>query len=108
MCDRIDILRRIKELEKENKVLKEELKCTEINFQICNADLATLGDFVGGNCFDETFDIIKKLIEKPTPKKPYYKDVDEPLCPYCHQPLDGYEEHCEICDQRIDWSDDNA
>ncbi|WP_041137862.1 hypothetical protein [Beduini massiliensis] len=48
--------------------------------------------------------VLQKLIDKVTPTKPYCKDVDEPLCPYCHNPLDGSEAHCEICDQRIDWS----
>ena len=47
---------------------------------------------------------LQELIDKATPTKPYYKEADEPLCPYCHNPLDGAEEHCEVCDQRIDWS----
>lgn len=64
MCDRIDLLRRIKELEKENERLKEELKCAETNFQTCNDDLAALGELVGGSCFDETYDLVKQLVDK--------------------------------------------
>lgn len=61
MCDRIDLLMKIDKLEKKNKCLKEKLKCAETNFQTCNADLAALGELVGGSCFDETYDLVKKL-----------------------------------------------
>ncbi len=44
------------------------------------------------------------LIEKATPKKPNWVYDDEPLCPYCGEVLDGTEEYCDECDQRLDWS----
>lgn len=54
----------------------------------------------------EYIDTLQKLIDKATLKKPYHKDPDEPLCPYCHNPICEPEGHCEVCDQRIDWSDE--
>ena len=50
---------------------------------------------------------LQELIVKSTPTKPYYFYDDEPLCPYCHQPLDEPEQVCEVCNQLIDWSDEN-
>ena len=47
----------------------------------------------------------RELKEKATPKKPYYVYLDEPLCPHCHMILDGFEEYCEECRQKIDWSE---
>ena len=51
---------------------------------------------------DESVKTLQELIEKSIPKKPYYVYLDEPLCPHCHAPLDGDEEYCDCCDQRID------
>lgn len=51
---------------------------------------------------------LNELFEKTTPKKPIWEYDDEPICPYCREPLDGDEEHCDLCDQRIDWSEDDA
>ena len=50
---------------------------------------------------------LKELVEKATPMKPIWEYEDEPICPYCREPLDGDEEHCDLCDQRIDWSEDD-
>lgn len=47
---------------------------------------------------------ISEIMEKATPKKPVCVYDDEPLCPNCGEVLDGTEEHCDECDQRIDWS----
>lgn len=64
MCDRIDLLGRIKELEQENIVLKENLECAEFNFETCNNDLVEIGKLVGGNCYDETYDLVKALVDR--------------------------------------------
>lgn len=50
---------------------------------------------------------INDIIEKAIPKKPVYVSgcEDEPLCPNCRDILDGTEEHCGLCDQRLDWSE---
>lgn len=48
---------------------------------------------------------LQELIDKATPKKPHWIYDDEPLCPYCGEVLDGTEEHCDECDQRLDWSE---
>ncbi len=55
----------------------------------------------------EAVDEIKEIMEKAMAKKPvcFYGAEDEPLCPNCHNVLDGTEEYCEICDQRLDWSE---
>lgn len=127
MCDRIDLLRRIKELEKENERLKEELKCAETNFQTY---LAALGELVAGSCFDETYDLVKQLVDKATPKKPMlgededdYKTIYDEygfinpmicVCPNCGaNEIYDFEygakfKHCTNCGQAIDWGDDNA
>ena len=55
---------------------------------------------------DEYKDILQELVDKATPKKPHWIYDDEPLCPYCGEVLDGTEEHCDECDQRLDWSDE--
>ena len=44
----------------------------------------------------------KEAVEKQKPTKPYYVELDEPLCPYCHSVLE-YSDICE-CGQRIDRS----
>lgn len=49
---------------------------------------------------------LQELVDKATPTKPIWEFDDEPICPYCRSVLDGDEEHCEVCDQRIDWSDE--
>lgn len=54
----------------------------------------------------EALDLSIELLEKATPKKPHWIYDDEPLCPYCGEVLDGTEEHCDECDQRLDWSDE--
>ena len=46
-----------------------------------------------------------EALELITPKEPLTIYEDEPICPTCRNVLDGYEEHCIGCDQRIDWSD---
>lgn len=53
----------------------------------------------------EAVDEIKEIMEKATPKKPNWIYDDEPLCPNCGDVLDGTEEHCDGCDQRLDWSE---
>lgn len=53
----------------------------------------------------EALDLSIELLEKATPKKPNWIYDDEPLCPYCGEVLDGTEEHCDECDQRLDWGD---
>ena len=53
----------------------------------------------------EAVDEIKSIMEKATPKKPNWIYDDEPLCPNCGDVLDGTEEHCDGCDQRLDWSE---
>ena len=52
------------------------------------------------------YELLKEFIELNTPTKPQYVFSDEPVCPSCHTPLDGTEAHCDICDQRIDWSEE--
>ena len=42
-------------------------------------------------------------LQKQKKIRPGYRDVDEPLCPYCDKVL-KHEDICE-CGQRIDWSD---
>lgn len=120
----------IKELEKENKILKEELKCAETNFQTCNSDLAAIGELVGGSCYDHTYDLVKQLVDKSTPKKPVvaeeeddYKTIYDEygfvnpmicVCPNCGEnEIYDFEynakfKHCTNCGQAIDWSDANA
>ena len=53
----------------------------------------------------EALDLAIILLERATPKKPNWIYDDEPLCPYCGEALDGTEEHCDGCDQRLDWSE---
>ena len=43
-------------------------------------------------------------LELATAKKPRWLYEDEPLCPCCGEVLDTTEEHCDGCDQRLDWS----
>ena len=40
-----------------------------------------------------------------TAKKPRWIYDDEPLCPCCGEVLDTTEVHCDVCDQRLDWSE---
>ncbi len=53
----------------------------------------------------EALDLAIILLERATPKKPNWIYDDEPLCPNCGDVLDGTEEHCDGCDQRLDWSE---
>lgn len=53
----------------------------------------------------EALDLAIILLERATPKKPNWIYDDEPLCPNCGEVLDGTEEHCDGCDQRLDWSE---
>lgn len=55
--------------------------------------------------YQVAFDKAIEVLELMTPKEPVFVYEDEPLCPNCRSVLDGYEEHCIICDQKIDWGD---
>lgn len=117
MSDRIDLLKRIEKLEKENESLTEELKCAEINFETCNADLAALGELVGGSCYDHTYDFVKQLVDKTKSKKIVIKDSKDRYikfniyCPTCGEMIyrgnHPYEnlldiKHCDQCGQKLD------
>lgn len=48
---------------------------------------------------------LKAKVELATPKKPYWICDDEPMCPNCCEIIDDGMEHCDACDQRLDWSE---
>lgn len=50
-------------------------------------------------------DGLREKLAIATNKKPVWIYDDEPLCPNCSEVLDDGCEHCDMCDQRIDWSD---
>lgn len=77
--------------------------CEEGLIECIDCDINGCCDYQKKN-INERYVLLQELIDKVTPTKPYYKDPDEPLCPYCHNPICEPEEHCAICDQRIDWS----
>lgn len=121
MSDRIDLLKRIEKLEKENESLTEELKCAEINFETCNADLAALGELVGGSCYDYTYDLVKHLVDKTKSKKIVIKDSEDRYikfniyCPTCGEMIDRGNhpcenlldiKHCDQCGQKLDWGEE--
>lgn len=66
-------------------------------------------------------DILQELVEKETPKKPYYEAdgyangipvYDMAYCPNCNNLFEEYENngwgenYCHNCGQRLDWSVD--
>lgn len=55
------------------------------------------------------FQILQELIDKSIPQKVLWIYPDEPLCPFCNNPIDDdYARTSECCEQRLDWSDDEA
>ena len=65
----------------------------------------------------DDYDILKELVEKETPKKPYYEGdgysdgelvYDTWICPNCGKSYEvDYEEYerCPHCGQKIEWSE---
>ena len=50
--------------------------------------------------------LILELVDKATPKKPYYPDLyPSASCPMCKSNL-GDNKYCRECGQAIDWSTD--
>ena len=49
---------------------------------------------------------LKAKVELATPKKPCWICNDEPMCPTCCEIIDDGMEHCDSCDQRLDWSEE--
>lgn len=58
------------------------------------------------NCEDvkKALERLEELEALSKATKPRLIYSDEPSCPTCNEVLDGDEEHCSSCDQRIDWS----
>ena len=126
MCDRIELLKKIEELEKVNKSLNDRLECAETNFLICNDNLKALGDLVGGTCYDQTYSLVKELVDKATPKKviklPKTKYGYMHICPICNNYIGTivydtsariiveieHDDYCCSCGQALDWSDEDA
>ena len=50
---------------------------------------------------------LQELVEKETPKKVeyYYCDDGYGSCPKCHWVLEHERSYCEVCGQKLDWSD---
>lgn len=75
-------------------------KCDKFNCQYNNQ----------GHCKDrsivnDNLSILQELIILNTPTNPSLVYEDEPLCPNCGELIEEYDDHCEECDQRIDWSE---
>lgn len=49
---------------------------------------------------------LKAKVELATPKKPCWICNDEPMCPNCCEIIDDGMEHCDSCDQRLNWSEE--
>ena len=48
-----------------------------------------------------------ECIEKQIPKKPISDYRYRPkICPFCHDFLENYQNFCDNCGQRIDWSEE--
>jgi PHP family Zn ribbon phosphoesterase len=65
--------------------------------------------FIEENVF-KSFDVLKELVEKETPKKVNYETYYEEYytyeyCPNCHMDYDLYEylKYCPNCGQRLKW-----
>ena len=54
--------------------------------------------------------IICTVLDKQIPQKPSQDSIDGlnyfPICPNCHEGLEGYETYCE-CGQVLDWSEND-
>ena len=52
-------------------------------------------------------DLLQELVDKATPKKPYKSYY----CPNCKKDflksLNGYEDYCGGCGQKLDWSEND-
>lgn len=72
------------------------------------------------NVYEEEINILQELVDKETPKKPYYEGdgyadgvmvYDVARCPNCDNVFEEYENngwgenYCHKCGQRLDWSD---
>lgn len=88
-------------LRSKNDAIIQPYKTYELFYEITFEVLQKLGAYEDLGTPEE----LKKIIELQKPKEPNYIYEDEPLCPYCGTVLDGYEEHCIECDQKIAWSE---
>lgn len=84
--------------------MKDEL-LKYFDYIVQQADIARAHSPEHDVIFDNAVKKIRETIEKATPKKPNWIYDDEPLCPCCGEVLDSTEEHCDECDQRLDWGD---
>ena len=80
--------------------------------------MATHSDYYKKDRDDEDIDLIRAIVKKEIPKKPYFESdgyadgypvYDKWICPRCGH---NYEvdsdkfDYCPKCGQRIDWSDE--
>lgn len=53
-------------------------------------------------------EVLQELVDKETPKKPIkklYGHYKCPVCDNCWDPRDWKSKYCELCGQRLDWSE---
>lgn len=90
---------------------KEALEVIEDIYEHEDGELTPYDGPIGKKiAYKEEFDILRKLVERDTPKKVGIgtsKHFKFPICPNCKYELNEYDrdKHCKECGQRLDWSD---
>ncbi len=93
-------------------------KYQEAKDNIINTLARHIGYKLYKNLYSEDFDTLQELVDKATPKKPFYEAdgydengeliYDTWICPNCNHyyevDYDDYD-YCPNCGQRLDWSD---
>lgn len=94
---------------------KEALEYLEDIYEHEEGELTPYDDPIGKKiAYKEEFDILRKLVDRDTPKKVEIgtsKQFKFPICPNCKVELNEYYKYankfCKECGQRIMWEKEN-
>lgn len=90
---------------------KEALEYLEDIYEHEEGELRPYDDPIGKKIdYKEEFDILRKLVERDTPKKVCYDNLGRSECPSCdksylHNRSMNRNIYCGYCGQRLDWSE---